>query len=211
MAQDIKDNDLQVKVFRWMGEVSLKVGKHQIAHDVFLTALERAEAGQIDDMKVAVYIELIKLQWFNLKQNLTQTLVKQALDIAAQIENHALQAELFDALASAYARLSYTEIALGYGQTAFAYWTLVKSHSGMGRAAYTLSAIYMHIGQLKDDKRFLNQAISYLEIAHDELAHTDDMWQYPLLAYEQAAIYFQLEEFEEAASWFQQSLVKLNA
>ncbi len=206
MAQDIKDNDLQVKVFRWMGEVSLKVGKHQIAHEVFSTALERAEAGQIDDMKVAVYIGLFKLQWFNLKQNLTQTLVKQALDIAAQIENHALQAELFDALASAYARLSYTEIALGYGQTAFAYWTLVKSHSGMGRAAYTLSAIYMHIGQLKDDKRFLNQAISYLEIAHDELAHTDDMWQYPLLAYEQAAIYFQLEEFEEAASWFQQSL-----
>jgi len=206
MAQDIKDNDLQVKVFRWMGEVYLKVGKHQSAHDIFSTALERAEDGHIDDMKVAVYIGLFKLQWFNIKENVTQALVKQALDTAAKLENRALQADLFDALASAYARLSDTDVALGYGQTAFAYWNSVKSHTGTGRTAYTLAAIYMFIGQLKDDKRFLNHAISFLEIAHDELAHTDDMWQYPLLAYEQAVIYFQLEDFEAASSWFQQSL-----
>jgi tetratricopeptide (TPR) repeat protein len=206
MAQDIKDNDLQVKVFRWMGEAYLKVGKHEPARKVFLTALERAEAGQIDDMKVAVYIGLFKLLWFNLKQNITQTLVKQALDTAKRIQDRVLQADLFDALAYAYTRLADTDIALGYGQTAFAYWNSLKNHSGIGRTAYTNAAIYMQIGQLKDDKRFLTQAMSFLEIARDELAHTDDKWQYPLLAYEQASIYFQLEEFEEAASWYRQSL-----
>jgi tetratricopeptide repeat protein len=206
MAQDIKDNDLQVKVFRWMGEAYLKVGKHEPARKVFSTALERAEAGQIDDMKVAVYIGLFKLQWFNLKENITQTLVQQALDTANRIQDRALQADLFDSLAFAYTRLAETEIALGYGQTAFAYWKSVKNHSGIGRTAYTNAAIYMQVSQLKDNKRFLTQAISFLEIARDELALTNDKWQYPLLAYEQAAIYFQLEAFEEAASWFQQSL-----
>jgi len=189
-----------------MGEDYLKVGKHQSAREVFSRALERAEAGDIDDMKVAVYIGLFKLQWFNLKENVTQTLVRQALEIASKIEDRDLEADLFDALASAYARLSDTEAALGYGQTAFAYWTTKKNHSGIGRTAYTMAAIYMHIGQLRDDKRFLNQAISYVEVANNELAHTDDLWQYALLAYEQAMIYYQLEKFEEAASWFQQSL-----
>ena len=206
MAMDIKDNDLQVKVFRWMGEDYLKVGKHQSAREVFSRALERAEAGDIDDMKVAVYIGLFKLQWFNLKENVTQTLVRQALEIASKIEDRSSEADLFDALASAYARLSDTEAALGFGQTAFAYWTTKKNHSGIGRTAYTMAAISMHIGQLRDDKRFLNQAMSYVEVANDELAHTDDLWQYALLAYEQAMIYYQLEKFEEAASWFQQSL-----
>src|SRR5882724_5926724 len=55
MAQDIKDNDLQIKVFCWMGEAYLKIGKHESARKVFSTALEHAEAGQIDEMKVAVY------------------------------------------------------------------------------------------------------------------------------------------------------------
>jgi tetratricopeptide (TPR) repeat protein len=206
MAQDIKDNDLQVKVFRWMGEAYLKVGKHEPARKVFSTALERAEAGQIDDMKVAVYIGLFKLQWFNLKQNITQPLVQQALDTANHIQDRALQADLFDSLAFAYTRLAETEIALGYGQTAFAYWMSIKNHSGIGRTAYTNAAIYMQIGQHKDNIRFLTPAMSFLEIARDELAQTDDKWQYPLLAYEQAGIYFQREEFEEAASWYQQSL-----
>ena len=206
MAQDIKDNDLQIKVFRWMGEAYLKVGLHQSARTAFSTALERAEKGHIRDMMVAVYIGLFKLQWFDLKQNITQTFVKQALDTAKDIQDRALQADLFDALATAYARLADTDIALGYGQTAFTYWTSTKNHSGMGRSAYTLASIYMQIGQIKDDKRFLNNAMTFLDISRDELARTDDMWQYPLLAYQQAGIYFQLEEFDEAASWFQQSL-----
>lgn len=206
MAQDIKDNDLQVKVFRWMGEAYLKVGKHESARNVFSTALERAEAGQIDDMKVAVYTGLFKLQWFNLKEKLTQSLVNRALAVAAQLETQGLRADLFDALAFAYLHYSDTDIALGYGQMAFAYWYAVKNHSGIGRTAYTLAAIYTRAGQLMDDKRVLNQAISFLNIARDALAFTDDKWQHPLLAYEQASIYFQLEQFEEAVSWYQQSL-----
>ena len=64
----------------------------------------------------------------------------------------------------------------------------------------------MHIGQIQDNKQFLKYALTYLEIARDALTHTDDKWQYPLLAYEQASIYFQFEDFEAAASWYQQSL-----
>ena len=206
MAQDIKDNELQVEVFRWMGEAYLKVGQHESARTAFSTALERAEAGQIDDMKVAVYTGLFKLQWFDLKQPLTKTLVQQALEAAQLIDDRALQADLFVALAPAYSQMMETDTALGYGQTAFAYWKSVNNHSGVGRSAYTLAAIYMHIGQIQDNKRFLNHALTYLEIARDALTHTHDKWQYPLLAYEQASIYFQLEDFEAAASWYQQSL-----
>lgn len=206
MAQDIHDNDLQTKVFRWMGEAYLKVGKHEAARNTFSTALDRAETGDIDDMKVAVYTGLFKLQWFDLKQNLTQTLVQQALETAKYIDDRALQADFYDALAPAYARKMDTAAALGYGQTAFAYWKSVNDNSGIGRTAYTLAGVYIHIAQIKDDKRFLNNAITYLELARDVLFRTDEVWQYALLAYQQAIIYFQLEDYESASSWFHQSL-----
>lgn len=206
MAQDIKDNELQVNVFRWMGEAYLKTGQHESARSAFSTALERAEVGCIDDMIVLGYTGLFKLFWFDLDQIINKKLVDVALATAKQVQDKALQAGLYDALASAYVRLGDTDIALGYGQTAFVYWWSLRDHSGIGRAAYTLSAIYMHIAQLKDNKHFLSYSMSFLDIARDELARTDDVWQYPLLAYEQASIYFQLEEFEEAASWYQQSL-----
>ena len=206
MAQDIHDNDLQTKVFRWMGEAYLKVGKHEAARKAFSTALDRSETGNIDDMKVAVYTGLFKLDWFDLKQNLTQTLVQQALETAKLTEDRALQADFYDALAPAYARKMDTASALGYGQTALAYWKSVNNNSGIGRTAYTLAGVYIHISQIKDDKRFLNNAISYLELARDMLSRTDEVWQYALLSYQQAMIYFQLEDYESASSWFRQSL-----
>lgn len=206
MAQDIKDNKLQVMLFRWLGESYLKVGQHQSASRAFTTGLNRAESGQIDDMIVAMYTGIFKLQWFDLEQDLTRPLIQQALDAAMRASDHGLRADLYDALASAYVRLQKTDIALGYGQTAFAYWHNVHNHSGIGRAAYTLAAIYTHTTQLTEDKRFLDHAIIYLDIARDELSQTDDVWQYPLLAYEAAGIYYQREDYEAAASWFEQSL-----
>ncbi len=206
MAQDIKDNDLQVQVFRWLGESYLKTAQHQAASHAFKTGLERAEAGEIDDMVVAMYIGIFKLQWFDLTQDVIQPLLKQALDAASRANDRGLRAGLYDALASAYVRLQSTQLALGYGQTAFAYWYSVRSHSGLGRTAYTLAVIYTHMTQLTEDKRFLSPAIEYLEIARDELAQTEDVWQYPLLAYQQAGIYYQLEEYEDAVIWFEQSL-----
>lgn len=206
MAQDIRDNDLQTTVFRWMGEAYLKVGKHEAARKAFSTALDRSETGNINDMKVAVYTGLFKLEWFDLKQNLTQTLVQQALETVKLIEDRALQADFYDALAPAYARKMDTASALGYGQTALAYWKSVNNNSGIGRTAYTLASVYIHIAQIKEDKRFLNNAISHLELARDVLSRTDEVWQYALLAYQQATIYFQLEEYESASSWFRQSL-----
>lgn len=206
MAQDIKDNELQVTLFRWWGETYLKTGQHQSASRAFNTGLERAEAGQIDDMMVAMYTGIFKLQWFDLDQDVTKPLIRQALDAAARVNDTGLRADLHDALASAYVRLRKTAVALGYGQTAFAYWYVMRNHSGLGRAAYTLAAVYTHMTQITEDKRFLDRAINYLEIARDELSHTDDVWQYPLLAYEEAGIYYQLEDYEAAASWFEQSL-----
>ncbi len=206
MAQDIQNNEFQVKVFRWMGESYLKIGQHQSARSAFSTALERAETGQIDDMKVAVFTGLFKLQWFDLRQNVSQMLVEQALATARCVEDLKLRADLYEALAFAYGRMRETKVALGYGQTALVYWQSLNDSSGLGRAAYTLAAVYTQITQITEDKRFLKYAIQYLEMAHDALSQTNDVWQYPLLAYERAVIYYQLEEYETAASWFQQSL-----
>lgn len=205
-AQDIKYKDLQISVFRWMGEVSLKLGKHDVARDRFVMVLERADTDDINDLKLAVYIGLLKAEWFDLKQDITQKLVKQALETVHLIQDHALVADFYNALAPAYARKMDTDVALGYGQTAFAYWMSTSNYSGIGRTAYTLAGVYVYINQLTDNKRFLNNAISYLDIARESLAHTDDVWQHPLLAYQEAVIYFQLEDYGSASSWFQQSL-----
>ncbi|MBI1282654.1 MAG: tetratricopeptide repeat protein [Anaerolineaceae bacterium] len=205
-AQDIKYVDLQLKVFRWLGETYLKLGKPNAARDQFLNVLERAETRDINDLKVAVYIGLFKLQWFDLRLEITETLVQQALDTARLVEDRALQADLFNALAPIYARKTETEIALGYGQTAFAYWVSVNNYSGIGRTGYVLGGVYVYLNQLKGDRRFLRYAMTYLELAREALAHTDDVWQYPLLAYQQAVIYFQLGDYGSASSWYQQSL-----
>ncbi len=206
MAQDIRYRNLQLKAFRWLGEIYLKLGKYTAARDRFSAVLERAESSDINDLKVAVYIGLFKLQWFDLNEEINQTLVNQALETARQIDDRALQADLYDALAPIYARKMDTVTALGYGQTAFVYWMSANNHSGIGRTAYNVATIYVHMSHFEDDNRFLDNAISYLELARETLARTDDVWQHPLLAYEQAIIYFQRGDSRSAADWFRQSL-----
>lgn len=205
-AQDLQDNALQLQVFRWMGEIFLKDGKHQSANRVFSIALERADAGHSKEVLVAVYAGLFKLQWFDVNHKAFQSLVHHASGIALTLHDPLLHIELYDSLALAFARLGDFSSALGYGQTAFVIAHYRADAAAVAHTAYTLAAVYRQFAHQSQLSTPLCLASEFLEIARASIAHTEYAWQYSLLAYEQAGIYHQLGDFEAAESWFKQAL-----
>src|SRR6185295_5664882 len=93
-AQDLKHGDLQVQIFNALGETYIKSDKHKPAYVSFEKALQRAEESQTHTEMVTSYTGLFKLQWFDLAHPITPHLVKHSLDIAQQIADLELKANL---------------------------------------------------------------------------------------------------------------------
>ena len=122
------------------------------------------------------------------------------------MKDYNLKGELYDALAFAYARIGETQTALGYGQTAYIFWNVIRDNAGMGRTAFTLAEVYRYAARYEDSDICLERALEYLEIARSKMAKTQHVWQHSLIAYTQASIYFQRGQWEEAESWYQIAL-----
>lgn len=205
-AQSLRDNERQVQILRWIGRAHLKTAKHEASQDAFEIALERAEAGNFDEMTVAAYAGLLKLQWFDLRHSVTQQVVNHALAVVKRVSDLRLKGELYDALAFAYARIGETQRALGYGQMAYVFWDVVQDNGGIGRTAFTLAEVYRYAARYEDSDICLERALEFLEIARSNMAKTQHVWQHALIAYTQASIYFQRGQWNEAESWYRIAL-----
>lgn len=205
-AQSLRDNERQVQILRWIGQAHLMMGKHDASHDIFAIALERADEGKIDHMMVASYAGLLKLYWFDLRQPLIHQVAEKAMETVRRVDDYRLKGELYDALAFAYARIGETQRALGYGQMAYIFWNVVQDNGGIGRTAFTLAEVYRYAARYEDSDICLERALEFLEIARSNMAKTQHVWQHALIAYTQASIYFQRQQWNEAESWYQIAL-----
>ncbi|MEZ4667632.1 MAG: hypothetical protein R3E39_06905 [Anaerolineae bacterium] len=205
-AQGLSDNDRQARILRWVGEAYLKTGQQRSSHNAFTTALDRAKEGKIDEMMLAAYTGLIKLQWFDLRQPLTKEIVQQALGVAQRLDDLGLRGDLYEALALANAHIGNIPIALEQGQMAYIYWNKLNNPEGLGRAAFTLAEVYRYAARDDNSTGYLQHALDILEIARSNMAETDYAWQYPMIAYVEGSIYFQLGMWNEAESAYEISL-----
>lgn len=209
-AQDLKNNDLQARLSCCLGETYLKSGKHRSSHASFQLALERAAEGKTDELIVAAYTGLFRLQWFDREHLLNQTLVKHALEVTQRLDKSALalSAALHDALAFAYVQVGDTAQAIGHAQTAYFQSLRTGIPNDIGHAAYTTAMCYRVAALFSQVKHCLTQADYFLTQARSILAQTDQKWQHVLLTYEQGILYLQSKDYEAAEQWLTLTLAE---
>jgi tetratricopeptide (TPR) repeat protein len=169
--------------------------------------LERARDGDdTDEMIVAAYIGLSKLQWFEMNAEMTGQLAEEALAAAKQINNAALKGDLHDALARAYISIADTERALGHAQTAYLYWMPQDDPVELGRIAFTLAIAYRNASLKYHAPGGLTLADFFLELAGQRVAGSEYASQYALMAYERGSLCHQRGEYEAAVQWYGDAL-----
>lgn len=205
-SQDIRDNELQIQLYRLMGETALLEGNGDFARRSFQIAFKRAEEKQVMEMIVATMAGLLKLQWFDIGSQLNAELIRSTLTISSQLMNKSLRAELYEALAYAYVRIGETVQGLGYAQLAYVFRFLTGDTTEIGLGAWILSLAYLRAASNHNSRPCLKNAEQFLEIAQACLAKSEYAWQYTLLTYEQGHIHLELEDYDEAEQCFAEAL-----
>jgi tetratricopeptide (TPR) repeat protein len=199
-AQTLRDNEMQIRIFNYLGRGYVLNGKNSAAQDAFLIALDRAQQEQYKEMMLAAYIGLIRLMYVNVPQPIERNIVVEALELAHEVDNFELRIILYESLALIYSRSTESsDQAIGYAQTAYAYWYRLNNDLEMGRMAYLLTASYRLIGRL-------DQAGLWLERTAANFEKTDFQRQYTLLAHEQGTLYLLQKQYEQAIQWLELSL-----
>jgi tetratricopeptide (TPR) repeat protein len=193
-AQLLQDDELQARVWAQMGESYFVAGQHSEARQAFETALQRARQGRTQEMMLAAYIGIIKLQSFRLDDGFNFAFVQEALALAQQVGDLALRMRLFSALTFVFTRRHETHLAISYGQTAYAYWYKTNDVLEMARAALTLADACRLAENLVQADRFLDLAASLFNKV--EYAPS-----YFLIAYETGVLYLHHQEYVSAQQW----------
>jgi tetratricopeptide (TPR) repeat protein len=194
-AQDLRDNEMQIRILTLMGESHITGAKNSAARQAFKIALERAKDGQTQEMEMAAYIGLIRVQYINIDGDSDPELFVKALKLEKQIDDLGLKAALHEAISLAYIKAPRTTtLAIGHGQTAYVYWYRLENKLEMAKTAYILSAAYRFAGQLEPAKKWLERASALFE-------KTDYSRQHTMLAYEQGSLHLQQKDYEAAEQW----------
>jgi tetratricopeptide (TPR) repeat protein len=193
-AQLLQDDDLQARVWEQIGESYYVSGQHLEAQQAFETALERARRGLTQEMLLAAYIGIIKLQSYRLDNSFKLELTSEALVLAQQVGDLNLQMRLFSALTFVFTRRHETRTAMGYGQTAYAYWHKTGNAIEMARTTLMLADACRLIENLVQADRFL-------EVATSLFTQMEYNPSYCLIAYETGVLYLYYHEHATAQQW----------
>lgn len=193
-AQLLQDNELQTHIWAQMGEGYYMAGQHREARRAFETALERAKQGRTQEMMLAAYIGIIKLQSYRLDASFNLDFVQEALALAQRVGDLALQMRLFSALTFVFTRRHETQAAISYGQMAYAYWHQTNNPLEKARTAFMLADAYRNAGNLGQADHFLEEAASLF-------TQVDYAPSYCLIAYETGVLYLYRQEYVSAQQW----------
>ncbi len=193
-AQLLRDDDLQARVWAQMGESYYIAGQHSEAQQAFETALERAQQGRTQEMLLAAYIGIIKLQSYRLDGGFNLEFVQEALLLARQVGDLALQMRLFSALTFVFTRRQETQAAISYGQMAYIYWHKTGNILEAARTALMLADAYRLAENLAQAERFLEVAASLFT----QVEYARSYW---LVAYETGVLYLHRQEYVSAQQW----------
>jgi tetratricopeptide (TPR) repeat protein len=202
-AQLLQDNELQMRIWAQMGEGYYVAGQHREARNAFETALERARDGRTQEMMLAAYIGIIKLQSLYLDPLFNSDFVKHTLELSKQVNDPVLQAHLDQAVSVAHRHRGDTVAALAYGQIAYVRWHKLKDTLQMARTAFMLADSF-RIAQCDI------QAKRFLDLSASLFAQTDYAPAYCLIAYEEGVLYLKRKELDAAQQWLTIALDEAN-
>ncbi len=195
-AQGIKDAPAQTHLWREMGGLYVLSGNHKRGRAAFLNFLERAKEKNELKLVLSGYIGLIRLQTISQDASFNDELVNSAVELAQQINEPKLWAELHQALGMAYNSRHEIIRALAHGQTAYCYWYHLKDTVEMARVAFTLAQT-CRVAQL------FQQAKRFLELSRSLYALTPSGARHAALDYEEGQLYLDQGAYDKAAQWFE--------
>lgn len=193
-AQLFQDDDLQARVWAQMGESYYMAGQHSEARQAFETALERAWQGRTQEMMLSAYIGIMKLQSARLDGSFNLEFVQETLALARHVDDLDLRARLYSELTGVFTRRHETPLAIGYGQTAYAYWHKTSRVLDKARTAFMLADAYRVAGHLGQADHFLEEAASLFT----QVEYARSYW---LIAYETGLLYLNHQEYVSAQQW----------
>lgn len=199
-AQDLRDNELQIRIFTQLGESYLTKGKSSAAHDAFQIALGRAQEGQFQEMMLAAYIGLIRTLYRSSTPGDDPGLVTKALALNKHVHDLSLKAALHQSILLLYLRVTEMSAeAVGHGQMAYVYWHYLENELEMAKTAYLLAAAYRWAGQVTSAERWLQYTSAQFE-------RTPYKRQYALLSCEEGTLHLHRKNYEAAEQWFNLTL-----
>ncbi len=198
-AYNIHDDELQGRLYAIMGQGHTLQGSVKQARTTYELAIGHAEDYITDrllaeEIELMAYIGLFRTQTYLYTDQFSPERVTEVCALARKIDDPMLTANLYQALAGAYAHRADLERALGYGMTALGYWYQRGRPLEIARAAHTLAMAYSR-------QSLLVQAEQAVEIAcrHVERAGND---QYTaIIGYERGIIASQQAKWEQAENW----------
>jgi len=200
-AQTLRDLPLQIQILTRLGESYSLLGDHAAAQNAFTLAIEHARHKRRNDMLLAAYIGLVRVETFYLNQQYDAAIVQQLVDLSRLVSDRALQATAYQMLATGLNSIGDGVTALGYAQTAFAYWYARQNHLYSGQTAFVAAVIHRKLWRFALAER-------WLEIAQTALARTSYARQYGLSAYEEGVHCLKQGQAETARQWFDLSLTE---
>lgn len=198
-AQTLRDSAMQIQILTRLGESYSVVGKQAEAQNAFALAIERASEKQTDDVLLAAYMGLARLQAFHLNQNFDAGVLDKIAGLSRRVTDRNLRAMAHQMLAAGYNAIGEETEALGYAQTAYAYWHQQKHDLNIGQTAFVMAVIQRKL------RRF-GLAERYLMISQQAFARTTYSRQYGLSAYEEGVHNLKQGYHDTAEQWFSLSL-----
>lgn len=198
-AQDLRDRTMQIQILTRLGESYSIFGQQAAAQNAFLLAIEHARSQHADDLLLAAYIGLARVQSFHLNQQFDEAVLHQLAALSRTVADRTLQATAYQMLATGMNSMGAGAAALGYAQTAFSYWRSQRNFLPMGQTAFVMAVIHRKLG------RFVI-AEACLHVAQAAFARTSYTRQYGLSAYEEGVHCLKQGQPETAEQWFNLSL-----
>ncbi len=198
-AYDIHDDELQGRLYSIMGQGHTLQGSVKQARTTYELAIEHAEDYITDrliaeEIKLMAYIGLFRTQTYLYTDQFTPELVSTVCALARKIDEPMLTANLYQALAAAYAHRAELEPALGYGMTALGYWYLRGRPLEIAKSAQILALAYSR-------QMLLPQAQQAAELAYRHVEAADNSQYAAIIGYERGIIASQQAQWEPAERW----------
>jgi tetratricopeptide (TPR) repeat protein len=195
--QELGDHTLQSQIWAQIGDNLLLYGLQESARGAFANAAFHDDSPTSPDVRLRVHIGLIKTQ--ALQYRVDAEFVHNTLEIARHVHNPSLIPVLYHTLCMAYLYVGETELALGYGQTAYAWWHQHHNHTEKVNAAFALAEACRKAGLLAQARRFLQLAARQLEQTHHQQESA-------LYAYQTGVTYLHGDEYHTAEAWLRVAL-----
>lgn len=200
-SQTLKDDRFQMQVWLDLGRNYLLCAKHQKAIGAFENALGRGSTVESPELKLLVQINLFMTNALNHRGQYDQH-AREILTLGKIVNDSALLAMMYYALAFGYMLHHEIEKALGHGQTAYAIWHMAGSSVYRFKAAMLLADVCRTGSYFEQARRFLDAA--GVEALGQEHSH-----ERALYAYHQGSVHLECQKPREAERWYETALARL--